>query len=65
MTPRCCAFHGVPWPLLGCHWIPHQVYTTPERVIGLVRVPLDGNPVKTMGLLAHPMEISAAYLAIE
>ena len=29
-------------------------YSTAEKVIGLIKQPLDGNPTKTMGLIAHP-----------
>ncbi len=29
-------------------------YSTEEKVIGLLKLPLDGNPTKTMGLIAHP-----------
>lgn len=30
------------------------VYATQEKVVGLIKLPLDGNPTKTMGLIAHP-----------
>jgi len=30
------------------------IYSTKEKVIGLIKLPLDGNPTKTMGLIAHP-----------
>ncbi|GBG32283.1 Cilia- and flagella-associated protein 251 [Hondaea fermentalgiana] len=33
-------------------------YATAEKVIGLVKTPLDGNPFKMMGLIAHPGPIS-------
>ena len=32
----------------------HLVYATAERVVGIVKLPLDGNPHKAMGLIAHP-----------
>ncbi|CAM9978678.1 unnamed protein product [Discosporangium mesarthrocarpum] len=35
------------------------VYGTVEKVVGLLQMPLDGNPHKTMGLIAHPREISS------
>lgn len=35
------------------------VYASQERVLGLLKLPLDGNPNKTTGLIAHPREISA------
>jgi len=34
------------------------VYSTKKKVIGLIKMPLDGNPNKTMGLIAHPNEIA-------
>ena len=32
----------------------YLIYTTDKKVIGLIKMPLDGNPNKTMGLIAHP-----------
>jgi Ca2+-binding EF-hand superfamily protein len=37
----------------------YLAYSTSEKVIGLVKMPLDGNPYKSMGLIAHPGEISS------
>lgn len=34
-------------------------YSTHEKVVGLMKLPLDGNPRAAMGLLAHPLEISS------
>lgn len=36
----------------------YLVYSTHKKVIGLVKMPLTGNPNKTMGLIAHPTEIA-------
>jgi len=36
-----------------------MVYSTHEKVIGLVQFPLDGNPNKTMGVIAHAGAISS------
>lgn len=36
-----------------------MLYATHEKVLGLVQLPLDGNPNKCMGLIAHPGQISA------
>ena len=36
----------------------HVVYATHEKVIGMMQVPMDGNPSKVMGLIAHPGEVS-------
>ena len=33
-------------------------YSTFEKVIGLIKLPLDGNPNKTMGLVAHPNKVA-------
>ena len=38
---------------------PFAAYATASQVIGLVKMPLDGNAAKTMGLIAHPGPISA------
>lgn len=35
------------------------VYGTSEKVVGLIMMPLNGNPDATMGLIAHPGEVSA------
>ncbi len=35
----------------------YLVYATKQKVIGLIKLPLDGNPTKTMGLIAHPDSI--------
>lgn len=38
-------------------------YTTHEKVIGLISLPLDGNPHSAMGLIAHPGQISSAAVS--
>ena len=43
----------------------YALYTTHEKVVGLIKLPLDGNPRKAMGLLAHPMEISSAAVSAD
>lgn len=35
----------------------YLIYSTKKKVIGLIKMPLDGNPNKTMGLIAHPSEV--------
>lgn len=37
----------------------YLAYMTEERVVGLCKLPLDGNPNKTMGLIAHPRNVTA------
>lgn len=36
----------------------YLIYSTAKKVIGLIKLPLDGNPNKTMGLISHPNEIT-------
>eukprot|EP00953_Heterococcus_sp_UTEX-ZZ885_P026793 14445-Heterococcus_DN1.PRE.7 len=36
----------------------YVAYSTTERVVGLMKLPLDGDPGKSMGLIAHPGKIS-------
>jgi len=36
-----------------------MLYATHEKVLGLVQLPLDGNPNKCMGLIAHPGQIAS------
>ena len=36
----------------------YMCYATESKVIGLIKLPLDGNPHKTMGLIAHPNEVT-------
>lgn len=35
----------------------YVAYTTKEKIVGIIRLPLDGNPNKTMGMIAHPGKI--------
>ena len=35
----------------------YLIYSTAQKVIGLIKLPLDGNPTKTMGLIAHPDQV--------
>ncbi len=36
----------------------YLVYQTSVKVMGLIKMPIDGNPNKTMGLIAHPNKIA-------
>jgi len=36
----------------------YLAYATHDKVVGLMQVPLDGNPSRAMGLIAHPGEVS-------
>jgi len=40
----------------------YLVYRTAKQVVGLIKQPLDGNPFKSMGLIAHPREVMAAVV---
>jgi len=40
----------------------YLAYATHDKVVGLVQMPLDGNPNKTMGLIAHPGEVGDCML---
>jgi WD40 repeat protein len=33
-------------------------YATKEKVVGIIKLPLEGNPNQTMGLIAHPDKIT-------
>ena len=35
-----------------------MAYATKEKVVGIIRLPLEGNPNQTMGLIAHSEEIT-------
>ena len=37
----------------------YVAYTTEEKIAGVIKLPLDGNPNKTMGMIAHPNKISS------
>lgn len=40
-------------------------YSTEERVVGLLAWPMDGDPAKTMGLIAHPGAISSMAVSYD
>ncbi|KAG1654648.1 hypothetical protein FOA52_010276 [Chlamydomonas sp. UWO 241] len=40
-------------------------YATKERVVGLLAWPMDGDPSKTMGLIAHPGAVSAMAVSYD
>ena len=35
----------------------YVAYATESQVIGIVKLPLDGNPFKSMGVIAHPGKV--------
>jgi WD40 repeat protein len=36
----------------------YLAYSTKDKIVGLIKLPLEGNPNSTMGLIAHPGEIT-------
>lgn len=47
---------GVSAPhVVGAEYV---AYATAEKVVGVMKLPLDGNPHRSMGLIAHPGEVS-------
>ena len=42
---------------------PYIIYSTAEKVVGMIKLPLDGNPSKAMGLIAHPTAISSVAVS--
>lgn len=49
----------VPLPSNDPNGAQYVAYATYQKVVGLMQLPLDGNPNKAMGLIAHPKEVSA------
>lgn len=41
------------------------VYSTFKKVVGLIKLPLDGNPNKAMALISHPGEISCVACSFD
>jgi hypothetical protein len=33
-------------------------YSTEEKIVGLLKLPVDGNPNKSMGMIAHPHKVT-------
>ena len=40
------------------------VYSTWEKVVGLMKMPLDGNPNNAMALIAHPGHVSFGFSTV-
>ena len=51
----------------GRRIVPSQflVYSTGEKVVGLMKMPLDGNPNKAMAVIAHPGSISTTVCSFD
>jgi len=37
----------------------YLAYQTENKIVGIIKLPIDGNPDKTMGLIAHPGNIAS------
>jgi hypothetical protein len=44
---------------------PWLAYSTAERVVGLIKWPLDCDPQSSMGLIAHPGQIRGLVLSFD
>eukprot|EP01050_Picozoa_sp_SAG11_P014503 SAG11_NODE_1795_length_4248_cov_6.202699_2_plen_477_part_00 len=42
----------------------YALYATPSKVVGLLRLPPDGNPARCVGMVAHPGEVAACTLGV-
>ena len=42
----------------------YMLYATPSKVVGLVRLPPDGNPARCIGMVAHPGEVTDCALGV-
>ncbi len=43
----------------------YLAYATREKVVGIIKLPLDGNPNNTMGLIAHPTKITSISSVVD
>ncbi len=53
---------SLPTETHGCR---HYLYTTPQKVLGLYRSPFDGNPVRSLGMIAHSGALVGAGLTFD
>lgn len=44
---------------------PYVVYGTASKVVGLMRLPLDGNPTRVVGVIVHAAEISGMAISAD
>eukprot|EP00232_Nephroselmis_pyriformis_P024102 CAMPEP_0182866546 /NCGR_PEP_ID=MMETSP0034_2-20130328/8259_1 /TAXON_ID=156128 /ORGANISM="Nephroselmis pyriformis, Strain CCMP717" /LENGTH=717 /DNA_ID=CAMNT_0024998875 /DNA_START=137 /DNA_END=2286 /DNA_ORIENTATION=- len=56
---RLQVFHG------ASNGRPYLAYSTHDKVVGLATLPLDGDPNKAVGLIAHPGEISSMQVTYD
>jgi cilia- and flagella-associated protein 251 len=43
----------------------YLAYATREKVVGIIKLPLDGNPNNTLGLIAHPTDITSISSTVD
>ena len=43
----------------------YLVYSTFDKIVGLIKLPLDGNPTKSMAVIAHPGEVSCVVATFD
>ena len=53
----------VPFNAGGDACAPHAAYATARKVCGVAAMPLDGDPARAMGVVAHPAEVGAVCVA--
>ena len=53
----------VPFNVGGGACAPHAAYATARKVCGVAAMPLDGDPARAMGVVAHPAEVGAVCVA--
>ena len=43
----------------------YLAYSTKDKVVGIIKLPLEGNPNNTMGLIAHPSKITSISSTVD
>jgi WD40 repeat protein len=52
-------------PVNGSSATRYLAYSTAEKVVGLIQVPFDGNPHKSIGLVAHPGHVTGIDVSFD
>jgi WD40 repeat protein len=52
-------------PIQYTYWQAAYVFSTPNRVIGIGQFPLDGNPTRSVGIVAHAGEITGFAVSFD
>jgi hypothetical protein len=53
----------VPFAATGDAQKAAYIFTTGERILGMGQLPIDGNPNKILGVVAHPLEITGIAIS--